>query len=140
MTDAYDSEAQFTPIWFSPTDWLTHGYLDQPAPVASCLPTLDKMLGGDGFQPGVWCVMAEPGAGILCGVEQLQRRIRISRNASPSVLVEDSERIQLPMRAREEIQVVGRAEHGQESSRDVRRQQIGDFGIGRYDGACDHDA
>lgn len=63
MTDAYDSEAQFTPIWFSPTDWLTHGYLDQPAPVASCLPTLDKMLGGDGFQPGVWCVMAEPGAG-----------------------------------------------------------------------------
>lgn len=62
MTYADESESQFTPIWFSPTDWLVHGYLDQPTPIKSGIPALDNML-NDGFQPGVWCIMAEPGAG-----------------------------------------------------------------------------
>ena len=48
--------------WFDPAEWLAGDYLDQAMPIFSCLPRLDTLLGG-GFYPGMWCIMAEPGAG-----------------------------------------------------------------------------
>ena len=76
-----------TPLWFSPTDWLVHGYLDQPAPIESNIGTLDMMLGG-GFQPGVWCVMAEPGAGKSVFGLQLVLSAALNRSTSAYISLE----------------------------------------------------
>lgn len=49
-------------MWFDPIDFITGDYLDQREPVRTHMPGVDAMLSG-GLQPGVWNIMAEPGAG-----------------------------------------------------------------------------
>lgn len=57
-----DEQWQFFNILFNPLEYIYHDYIDQPQPIRTYLQGLDDLLSG-GLKPGVWCVMAEPGAG-----------------------------------------------------------------------------
>lgn len=60
--DKEQAERDFVSLLFDPIDYLFNDYTDQPQPITTYLNSLDELLNG-GLQPGVWCVMAEPGAG-----------------------------------------------------------------------------
>lgn len=52
----------FNNLCFDAIKYMYGDYLKHPLPIPTRIDSLDKILNG-GLQPGVWCVMAEPGAG-----------------------------------------------------------------------------